>query len=157
MQILVDTNLLLRAAQPNHPQRSVALAAMRACRTGGYQLALVPQVIYEFWVVATRPEVQNGLGLPTDEAHRKTSELLLLFDLLRDERAVFDHWYELVRRYEVQGKNAHDARIVAAAQRHGIDQLLTFNVGDFARYGRLAVLHPVGLADGTVTLPAAEA
>ena len=68
MQILVDTNLLLRAAQPNLPHRSAALAAMQTCRFGGHELVLVPQVLYEFWVVATRSERQNGLGLtlPTE-------------------------------------------------------------------------------------------
>lgn len=153
MQILVDTNLLLRAAQPNHPHRSIALAALQAGRFSGHQLVLVPQVLYEFWVVATRPVEQNGLGLTTEAAHRKTESLLRLFTVLRDERAVFDHWYGLVRRHDVKGKNAHDARLAAAAQRHGIQHLLTFNIGDFSRYDELVVVDPAELASGETRLP----
>lgn len=43
-----------------------------------------------------------------------------LFTLLRDERAIFEHWQELVVQFDVKGKNGHDARLVAAMKRHKI-------------------------------------
>ncbi len=45
-------------------------------------------------------------------------------------------------QYQVSGKNAHDARLVAAMMVHGISRILTFNVGDFMRYAGIAVLDP---------------
>jgi predicted nucleic acid-binding protein len=54
--------------------------------------------------------------------------------LLPDMPAIFTHWERIVVTYGVQGKQAHDARLVAVMKAHGINQLLTFNVGDFAPF-----------------------
>jgi predicted nucleic acid-binding protein len=45
-----------------------------------------------------------------------------------------------VADYRVSGKNAHDARLVAAMVVHGIDSILTFNAQDFVRYREIRVL-----------------
>jgi hypothetical protein len=45
-----------------------------------------------------------------------------------------------VAGYQVSGKNAHDARLVAAMLVHGIESILTFNTQDFFRYGEIRVL-----------------
>jgi predicted nucleic acid-binding protein len=51
-----------------------------------------------------------------------------------DESRVFCNWYDLIVKYDVKGKLSHDARLVAAMQRHGVTNMLTFNSGDFARF-----------------------
>jgi predicted nucleic acid-binding protein len=43
----------------------------------------------------------------------------------------------------VQGKQAHDARLVAAMKRHSINQILTFNTADFARYAEITAISPL--------------
>jgi hypothetical protein len=65
-----------------------------------------------------------------------------LFTLLRDERSIFDRWEQLVTDFHVAGKAAHDARLVAAMQRHGLSYLLTFNAADFKRYSTIRLLQP---------------
>jgi hypothetical protein len=40
------------------------------------------------------------------------------------------------------GKNAHDARFVAAMMAHGLTHLLTFNPQDFRRYSGITVVTP---------------
>lgn len=112
-------------------------------RRRGYRPAIVPQVLYEFWVVATRPHDQNGLGMSIEEAERDLAKSVQKFDLFRDERAIFDFWHELVVQHEVHGKNAHDARLVAAMKRHGINHLLTFDEREFSRYPAITVVNPV--------------
>lgn len=108
----------------------------------GRQLVIVPQVVYEFWVVATRARAQNGLGFSPDRAAADIAGLKRGIQMLRDERAVYTEWEQLVRRHEVCGKQAHDARLVAAMQRHGITHLLTFNASDFGRYPGITVIEP---------------
>lgn len=142
MTILLDTNLLLRAVQPEHGDHEVANRAVRRLRNSGHELCLVPQVVYEFWVVATRPSEVNGLGLSIERASREVGQALSIFTIRRDERAIFERWTQLVAQHSVSGKAAHDCRLVAAMQRHGISHLLTFNVGDFARYEGLIAIHP---------------
>jgi hypothetical protein len=47
----------------------------------------------------------------------------------------------LVVKHSVLGAKVHDTRLVAAMNVHDVGRILTFNVGDFARYG-IEVLHP---------------
>ena len=62
MSTLLDTNTLLRSTQLGHPMRPAAAGAITILRAQGEQLCLVPQNLYEYWVVCTRPAAQNGLG-----------------------------------------------------------------------------------------------
>lgn len=143
MLVLVDTNVLLRVIEPRHPQHDDAVRSLRLLRGGGHDLCVAPQIHYEFWVVATRPIALNGLGMTTDEAESALLQFSPpLFRLLRDERVIYDRWRELVNKHQVMGKQAHDARLVAAMERHGLTSFLTFNVDDFQRYSGIKVLEP---------------
>lgn len=75
-------------------------------------------------------------------AAENVRELTELFTVLRDERSVYDLWLKLVTRYQVIGKNAHDARLAAAMIRHGVNRILTFNTRDFARYTEIEAISP---------------
>jgi predicted nucleic acid-binding protein len=140
MSTLLDTNMVTRCAQPTHPTCPPAADALTLLRQQGEQLCLVPQNFYEFWVVATRPTAQNGLGFTPAQAQVEIARLKALFTVLDDTSAVFPEWERLVVAYQVSGKNAHDARLVAAMNVHGIGRLLTFNKPDFHRYHGIAVL-----------------
>jgi len=67
MNILIDTNVLLRLADDKHPMHHLAFAAVEEFRKTKV-LCIFPQNAYEFWVVATRPEKDNGLGYSQPEA-----------------------------------------------------------------------------------------
>lgn len=147
MLVLVDTNVLLRVIEPRHPHHGEAVRALRSLRARGDELCVVPQIHYEFWVVATRAITLNGLGMSTVEAE---AELVLLgpplFRLMRDERAIYDRWRGLINMHRVEGKQAHDAHLVAAMERHGLTRLLTFNVDDFKRFSAITLLEPAEVA-----------
>jgi hypothetical protein len=142
MSTLLDTNLLTRTAQPHHPMHQLAVDAVAALRQRGELLLLVPQNFYEFWVVCTRPAGQNGLGLTPAHVQAEFGRLKSLFTVLDDTPAVFPEWERLVVAHQVSGKNAHDARLVAAMNVHGIPHLLTFNKPDFQRYQGITALSP---------------
>jgi len=142
MRILLGTNVLCRLAQRGHPQHLVSESSLFKLRDNGHELCLVPQVLYEYWVVATRPTEQNGLNMSSANVDTAMNCLIDMFSLLLDERGVFPIWRELVRQYGVKGKNSHDARLVAAMKRHGLQHLLTFNPDDFRRYEGIEILEP---------------
>ncbi len=147
MLVLVDTNVLLRVVEPLHAHHKPAVAAVRALRQADHVLCLVPQIHYAFWVAATRPLAVNGLGMTPEEADAELKNLAApLFRFLRDERGIYDPWRDLVRTQRVQGKSAHDARLVAAMQRHGITHILMFNVADFRAYPSITVIDPLVVA-----------
>lgn len=142
MRILADTNILARIAQTAHRQHAVAAAAVERVLDGNDDPCIVPQILYEFWVVATKPTEANGLGMSVAQVQNEIGCACGIFTLLRDERAIFPHWQRLVADHQVMGKPAHDARLVAAMKRHGLPRSLTFNASDFRRFSGIEVLTP---------------
>ncbi|MGL4882193.1 MAG: type II toxin-antitoxin system VapC family toxin, partial [Waterburya sp.] len=67
MNYLVDTNILLRLSDRNHPQHPIIRSVIRVLRSQGHSLYITPQNCAEFWNVATRPSDKNGLGLDTEK------------------------------------------------------------------------------------------
>jgi len=150
MNLLIDTNVMLRLAQVSSPHHVTARSAVVRLAESGLALCIVPQVIYEFWVVATRPLDVNGLGMDVKLAEKSISGMLEEFLLLKDERGVFGHWKSLVIDLEITGKPAHDARLVAAMQRHGLANLLTFNAADFVKFREIHVYTPADVLSGQI-------
>lgn len=142
MKALVDTNILARLAHKQHPLTPVAEAALRKLWTDGCELRVVPQVLYEYWSVATRPTDRNGLGFSVEIADADVTRFRRIFSVLRDERGILDRWQQLALECNVYGKQTHDARLVAAMQRHDLTHILTFNIQDFERYPGIQVLDP---------------
>jgi predicted nucleic acid-binding protein len=142
VDLLVDTNVLLRAAQKQHPQHEAALAALNGAKGRGDRLYIVPQVLYEFWVVATRPIEANGLGLTTAQSIAELHRIRRLFPLLPETPQLYSVWEQLVYEYSVLGKQAHDARLVAAMRLHGLEHILTFNTEHLARFAGLEPIRP---------------
>ena len=132
--------MLCRLAERGHPHHVFAESAVAKLRTDQHELCLVPHVLYEYWVVVTRPVAENGLGMPPSDVNKAIDLCLDWFALYRDERGVFSIWRELVRQYNAKGKSAHDARLIAAMKRHNLTHLLTFNDADFQRYEGIEIL-----------------
>jgi predicted nucleic acid-binding protein len=121
----------------------MAQVAITALLRQQQSLCIVPQNLYEFWAICTRPIMPaNGLGLTIKQAEGELARAKSLFTLIPDSPAIYSEWEQLVARYEAKGRTSHDARLVAAMNVHGIPQILTFNTGDFARYPSIVVLSP---------------
>jgi hypothetical protein len=60
--VVLDTNILLRLANPAAPEHEVCRNAVTVPADAGNTLATAAQVLVEFWVLATRPTDVNGLG-----------------------------------------------------------------------------------------------
>lgn len=143
MRWLADTNILLRSAQPNHPHYPSAISAVAALLANGDEVSVLPQNLYEFWAVATRPIERNGLGLTTIEAEAEIGRIESLLNLLQDVPDLYNQWRMLVVEHSVSGLPSHDARLVAGMLVFRITHLLTFNTADFARYqGVIKVVNP---------------
>ena len=142
MSVVLDANVLLRYAQPTDPAHRTVVTAIAALRAAGDIPVLVPQTIYEFWVVATRPVANNGLELAVPECEQLLKGLMAVFPVLLDPYTLLSAWRTLVTAHDCKGKLAHDARYVAAMKTLGLTRLLTFNSTDFTRYPGITVLDP---------------
>ena len=143
MSYVIDTDILARSVEASHPMQPVAVDTVEVLISRGETVCVMPQNLYEFWVVATRPRDRNGLGLSAVEAQGYLTQFERIFTLLPDVPAIYAEWKRLVGQHVVMGKNAHDARIVAAMKVHGISHLVTFNGDDFKRFqGIITVVEP---------------
>jgi predicted nucleic acid-binding protein len=143
--LLLDANVLLRTLQVRHPQYEAVARALETLPGRGFDLHIVPQNLMELWVVATRPPSHNGLGLSTAAATSELMRLKAMFSLLPDTPAIYPTWERLVTQYQVSGKPAHDARLVAAMQVHGLTTILTFDKSGVSRYAGIQALDPAAV------------
>lgn len=135
---LVDTNVLIRFADPADPLHPVARAAVSRARTE-YRLGVAMQNLVECWNVMTRPRNRNGFGQSIELAHQHLRWIEELFPRLEEPADVYPRWRELVVSCAVRGVQVHDARLVALMLALGIPKILTFNGPDFTRYAHLGI------------------
>jgi predicted nucleic acid-binding protein len=132
--MFIDTNVLVATTNmrsPFHKVGSLALEAARAQPTVCYST----QIFREFYGTMTRPKAGNGLEYWSKYALEVAKAMFAPMTYLPETAQVRDKLIELVFSYEVLSRQIHDANIVATMLVHGERQLLTFNGGDFARYG----------------------
>jgi len=146
--ILVDSNVLVRLAAKTDPQYSLVNAAVIKLVREQQRLAYALQNVAEAWVVLTRPVTsRGGFGFTYEKAKKYRERLHCSLIFLDDQPAVYANWMNLIDQYKIVGVNAHEARLVATMQVHGVTKILTFNVNDFKRYHHLDVLTPQGVLD----------
>lgn len=147
MLVLSDSGILIRLFQQGDVYHAAVNRAVAALRTRGDEPAYGFQNVTEFWNVSTRPATaRGGLGLSLAEADRRLTRIETSFRYLVELRRVRRPWRQLVLTHRVQGKQVHDARLVALMQAHGITHILTLNGPDFARYPGITVIDPASFA-----------
>ena len=152
MNVLLDTNVLLRLDHVGNPHRTQAQEAIERLADEQHTLRTVPKCSTS---IGRSPRVRpdaNGLGFSVSEAQQMLADHKELFPPLRDERGILERWEDLVATHRVTGKTAHDARLAAALLRHGLNHLLTFNVSDFVRFSQVTAFTPADVVAGIVTL-----
>jgi len=145
VDILADTNTILRRLHRAHPQHRLARDAISRFSQPGNRVCVTSQNLIELWAVCTRPIESNGFGLNPEQASRIMGRVEASVIRLADSDNVYPEWRRLVVTYGVSGKKTHDARIVAAMNVHGLTHILTFNTDDFRRYPGITVLDPAHL------------
>ena len=137
-----DTNVVFRWATPSDPLHSLCLNAVRKIYEMGEEIVISPQVLMEFWALATRPIEVNGLGITPDETALLIGLLAKQFTVLPDVADIYPRWLTLVVNSKIIGRQAYDARLVAVMQTYGISHILTLNSAHFKRFEGIVVLDP---------------
>lgn len=142
MRYVIDTSVLLRWSDENHPCHLECNNAVDRLVRHGEQIYTCAQVLIEYWVVATRPREVNGFGLDLAQAAVFLAKARGIFICLPELPDMADRWERVITEHKVMGKQAHDARLVALMLSHGVTHLLTLNPSDFTRYPEITVLTP---------------
>jgi predicted nucleic acid-binding protein len=138
--ILLDTNILTVSKQAGHRDYNRVTTMLTRFIADKEELVICPQNIYEFFVVATRPTDSRGLGLTRQKTLEEMDNLKLTYNFMNDPETLFTNWENIVRSYEVSGKQGHDARLVAFMIGHGITRIYTMNNTDFNRYADIITI-----------------
>jgi predicted nucleic acid-binding protein len=139
---LLDTNILLYLANSGAPEHHITTNAITRMLAAGDRLVLAPQVLFEFWTVATRDVSANGLGWTVSQTRAGIESFRAKFTVLAEPPEVVDLCLDLVTTYGIRGKRIHDAHLLATMKANGVDRLLTLNVGDFPDDPAFTILAP---------------
>lgn len=141
---VIDTNILLHAANRDSDEHPAAAEFLARAATSSEQCFLTEGIVYEFLRVATHPRVFPK-PLEWKEALRFLKPLLQspsLLVLTADER----HWTLLE---ELLGSLTHpagnlffDIRTVTLMREHGVREIYTADV-DFLQFPDIKVINPL--------------
>jgi predicted nucleic acid-binding protein len=145
MQVLLDSNILIRWLEPDNSDQIVVKAALDRLLLEGADLCFTSQNLGEFWNTMTRPANRNGYGLSPEEAEIRIRDIEAQCTLLPDSIDVHWEWRRLLVTHSVSGVQVHDAHLVAAMHIHGVSRILTFNTRDFARFTDIEAIHPADI------------
>jgi predicted nucleic acid-binding protein len=158
MAYLVDTNIFLRAAKRNDPDRQLCLDALQQLAARSEELCYTTQTLVEFWNVCTRPTTaRGGLGLALAVTERKVRLIEKRFRCLPESLATHQEWRRLVVAHAVTGVQVHDTMLVAVMKVHQVTHLLTFNKGDFKRFPGITAYDPTDVMQMAPPPPASPA
>jgi predicted nucleic acid-binding protein len=142
MKVLLDSNILIRWLEPQHPDQILVQTAMDRILAASGEFCYTLQNVSEFWNALTRPLDRNGYGLTPEEADLRVRAFEFRLTFLTDTPDVYLAWRRLLVEHAVRGVQVHDARLVASMLAHGVEKILTFNTRDFARYTQIEAIHP---------------
>lgn len=134
--MFVDTSVLICAQSALAPLHATAEAVLQGLIGAGVELWVSRQVFREYLAGMSRPGAFTGTvpmaSLLTDVRHFDA-----LVRIAEDGPAVTAQHLALLSTVTVQGRQVHDANIVATMLAYGISNLLTHSTADFARYSHL--------------------
>jgi predicted nucleic acid-binding protein len=139
---LLDTNVVLRFANPSDQQHDLVTEAIAILLEQSNECYLTAQVLIELWVVATRPVDVNGLGWSTQQASNVIEQILTRFPLVEEISQIFPIWLNVVTQKKIKGKRTHDARIIAVMLVYNIRHILTLNPSDFKSLSEIITVNP---------------
>ena len=132
--MFVDTNVLVKARILEAPDHEMARDSLKRAFDQPEPLHISRQVLREYLAVVTRPQTWP-VAIGREDALNDVERLSATFEVLEDGPVVTDWLVSLCRQVPVEGRQIHDANIVATMLAHGERRLLTFNQADFRRYG----------------------
>jgi antitoxin (DNA-binding transcriptional repressor) of toxin-antitoxin stability system len=138
--VMLDANVLLAATDEGRAEHGDALTILNEWAASGTALRTSGQILREYLAVATRPAEHSGLGLRPADAVTNVRAIRERTALLAEDARVADRLHGLLADVECNGKQVHDANVIAAMLAHGVGTVVTMNVADFARYVSLVEL-----------------
>ncbi|MEH1901458.1 type II toxin-antitoxin system VapC family toxin [Nostoc sp.] len=140
--VFIDTNILVYANLALSPFHVQATERLQAFAEQGIDLWISRQTLREYLAAMTRRGDLTG-NIPITSLVADVRYFASYFRLVEDNLLVTERLLALMEEIPSGGKQVHDANIVATMLVYGIPQLLTHNIGDFARFSGLITVLPL--------------
>jgi len=142
--ITFDTNLLVYAHRQDCQFHARAKECIRSTAEGKEAWSIPWPCVHEFLAVVTSPRVFKT-PTPLDAALAQVSAWMKspTLTLLGEEPDTYwEVFCRIARKAGISGGKVHDARVVALATLHGIDELMSAD-RDFSRFPELKIRNPL--------------
>ncbi|MCL6750996.1 type II toxin-antitoxin system VapC family toxin [Nostoc sp. CCCryo 231-06] len=140
--VFIDTNILVYANLALSPFHVQATERLQAFAELGIDLWISRQTLREYLAAMTRRGDLTG-NISITSLVADVRYFASYFRLVEDNLLVTERLLTLMEEIPSGGKQVHDANIVATMLVYGIPQLLTHNIGDFARFSGLITILPL--------------
>src|SRR5882724_1566617 len=141
---LVDTNVLVYAADTassfHEPSRQLRDRGFR----GEIPLVVTPQILMEFFAVITSPRRVTTPRSP-EEARAEVEKYARTVNMLKiyPDSTALEHTIELLQRHpQVARQEVFDLFLVATMMANGVTRIYTYNQQHFTRFAGIEVLTP---------------
>jgi toxin-antitoxin system PIN domain toxin len=140
---LVDTNVLVYAADKTCPFHQSAKSLRDKAVAGKSSLCVCPQVLNEFFAVVTDPK---RVGSPRSqeealfeiEKYHRSKNILKIFP----GPDVIEKTLDLLKRYNTTKQGIFDLHLVATMLSNNVTRLYTYNQDHFAKFNEIQPLTP---------------
>ena len=141
--ILLDTNVLVYAADVTSPFHNTASVILNRGLQGSLSLCITPQVLFEFFSVITNPKRVDSVWdkekvVRAIEKYFQADLITKIYPNTNDVQDLLD----FLKRYEIKGRGIFDLHLVITMLANGVTRICTYNDKDFTKYSEIEVLNP---------------
>ena len=132
MKILFDTSVLVAAIVESHPFHVRAFPWLKRAKLQEFNMLIASHAVAELYAVLTTLPVTPKI-MPGVASHLISNNIQSIADVISLSSS---DYFSIIRRISdlgLSGGIIYDALIVKAAQKSGVDRILTFNAYDFKR------------------------
>lgn len=132
MKILFDTSILIAAIVEPHPLHSSAFPWLKRARSKEFDMLVAGHTLAELYAVLTTLPISPKItpGIARHLIHNDIEAIAKVVSLSASD------YSSIIKRMAdlgLSGGVIYDAIIAKAAQKSGVDHILTFNIDDFKR------------------------
>ena len=140
---LVDTNVLVYAADKTSPFHQSAKILRDKGVAGKTPLCVCPQVLNEFFAVVTDPKRVGSPRSPEEalleiEKYHRSRNILKIFP----GPGVIEKTLDLLKRYNTTKQGIFDLHLVATMLSNNVTRLYTYNQYHFTKFNEIELLTP---------------
>ena len=140
---LIDTNILIYAADETSPFHQSARSLRKKGLSGELSLCVWPQIFNEFFAIVTDPKRVERPRTPKEalqeiEKYSKSKNIVKIYP----GPGVIEITLDLLKKYRITKQNIFDLHLVATMITNNITRLYTYNQDDFSLFEEIEVSKP---------------